>query len=219
MRTFNLIVGITVLMLCFSCGKSTEKYASKEHGMKFNVWELNYNADNYDIYWPSIKLTEPTEGELVEVESNYNWWSGRLNSRDTTSSSAMLRAFIFNEKSKNDAQYYNTVQFKVSNADYEYRSHLAHCFVFNEGQIDSVSFSAKADDNHCFIPDRETSEKIIRLFCGKSPINVKVTFTGHSIEGVYFFTVDGSPKLNKALEVNHERFVLARKESNEKETK
>ena len=216
---------LATFALCISCGKSTEKYASKEHGMKFDAWELNYNADDDDIYWPSVVLTESTEGEIVEIKSWRDLWYGSSGS-DTTRTGAVLQARIYNYKSRNDAKYHNAIKFKTGKADNTYRSGLEHHFLFNGGQADSVSFTAKSNNDHYFIPDQETSDRIIELLSGKDSVTITVTFKGpngsystkiRSIEGSYSYKVTGSPKLTKALEINHQRRVLAEKESKKAE--
>ncbi len=200
------------ILLCVSCTNSTEKYAQKEHGKKFDSWELSYQAKDYDVYWPTLKLVDQSEGTLTEVKSDFDWWSGRLLKRDTTQVGALLYATITNIKSRNDAKYYNSIRFQVSNLDKRYRSNLEHRFTFNEGQRDSLSFSAKSNDNHLFIPSREDSEKIISMLCKKESTDMKVVFRGNSVEGEYSFTIKGSPKLSKGLELNHERKLFAEKE-------
>lgn len=208
----RLLLTMTVVMVGISCTKSTEKYAQKEHGKKFGSWELNYNAGDYDVYWPSLVLTEQVQGEITEVVTNRNWWTHKILGRDTTSKGAHLNAKIYSVKSKNDAKYYNSVRFYVSNMEDKYRPRLEHRFVFNEGQKDSLSFSTLANDKDAFIPERKVSEQIIKLLAGKNPVDVKVLFNGSNLEGVYSFVIDGCPKLKQGLELNQERKVIANKE-------
>ena len=211
-RIVRLLLAMAVVMIGVSCTKTTEKYAQKEHGKKFGSWELYYNAGDYDVYWPSLVLTEKVQGEISEIATNRNWWNDKILGRDTTSSGAILNAKIYSVKSKNDARYYNSVRFYISNLENEYRPRLEHRFVFNDGQKDSISFSTKANDSDAFIPEREVSEQIIKLLSGRNPIDVKILFNGSDLEGVYTFVIDGCPKLKQGLELNQERKVIANKE-------
>lgn len=211
-RIVRLLLAMAVVMVGVSCTKSTEKYAQKEHGKKFGSWELNYNAGDYDVYWPSLVLTEKVQGEISEIVTNRNWWTDKILGRDTTSTGAILNAKIYSVKSKNDAKYYNSIRFYISNVENKYRPRLEHRFVFNEGQKDSLSFSTKANDSDAFIPEREVSEQIIKLLSGKNPVDVKILFNGSDLEGAYSFVIDGCPKLKQGLELNQERKVIANKE-------
>ena len=211
-RIVRLLLAMAVVMVGVSCTKSTEKYAQKEHGKKFGSWELNYNAGDYDVYWPSLVLTEKVQGEISEIVTNRNWWTDKILGRDTTSTGAILNAKIYSVKSKNDAKYYNSIRFYISNLENKYRPRLEHRFVFNEGQKDSLSFSTKANDSDAFIPEREVSEEIIKLLSDKNPVDVKILFNGADLEGTYSFVIDGCPKLKQGLELNQERKVIANKE-------
>lgn len=211
-RIVRVLLAMAVVMVGVSCTKSTEKYAQKEHGKKFGSWELNYNAGDYDVYWPSLVLTEKVQGEISEIVTNRNWWTDKILGRDTTSTGAILNAKIYSVKSKNDAKYYNSIRFYISNLENKYRPRLEHRFVFNEGQKDSLSFSTKANDSDAFIPEREVSEEIIKLLSDKNPVDVKILFNGADLEGTYSFVIDGCPKLKQGLELNQERKVIANKE-------
>ncbi len=215
----RVFIAVAAVAFFVSCAKTTEKCAQKEHGMKFDSWELNYKANDYDVYWPSLKLADQSEGTLSEVKSDFDWWSGRVLRRDTTTVGALLYAAITNIKSRNDAKYYNSIRFKVSTLDKRYRPNLEHRFTFNEGQPDSLSFSATSNDDDLFIPSREDSERIISVLCKKDPTDLKVSFKGSSVEGVYSFTINGSPKLSKGLELSHERKLLAEKEFKKADSK
>lgn len=206
------IVFAAVLTLCFSCGKSTEKYASKEHGKQFGAWELYYEADDYGTYWPSVVLSESNEGELVQVESVYSWWGNKLVRRDTTITTARFEAVIYNVKSKNDAKHYDSIKLRVLNTDGEYNRRQAYHFMFNEGQPDSLSFTAGYDNGY-IKPNRKDGEKIIALFCGKEPVSVKVTCEPYHKTLDYSFSINGSTKLSDGLAINHQRRLLAEKES------
>lgn len=207
-----LILSTVVALLAISCGKTTEKYAQKEHGMKFDSWELNYRANDYDVYWPTLKLADQPEGKLFNIETERHWWTGQILRRDTTLAGALLNITINNVKSRNDAKYYDNVLIRVSNLEKQFRSGLEHRFIFNENQKDSVSFSTKVNDDDYFVPGRELSGKIVSLLCGKNPVDLKVLYKGTSVEGCYSFTINGSPKLEKGLVLNHERKLQAQKE-------
>ena len=211
-RPSLLFLSTVVTLLASSCSTSTEKYAQKEHGKKFDSWELNYRANDYDVYWPTLKLADQPEGELFNVTTERHWWTGQILRRDTTVTGALLKITINNVKSRNDAKYYDNVLIKVSDLESNYRSGLEHRFVFNEGQKDSVSFATKSNDDHYFVPGREVSGKIVSLLVGEKPIDLKVSYKASSVEGFYTFTINGSPKLEKGLALNHERKLQAQKE-------
>lgn len=220
MKTLLRIILVSVTLLAgVSCGKTTEKYAQKEHGKQFGSWELNYNAGDYDVYWPSLVLSEKVKGGLFEVKTDRNWWTGKVISSDTTRSAALLGAKIISVKSKNDAKYYDSISFQVSNTDKKYRPNLEHRFVFNEGQKDSLSFSMTANKDDNFVPSREIADQIIQLLTGRKPIDVKVIFQGTDIAGEYSFEVEGCPKLKQGLELNQERKIIANKEFNKADRK
>lgn len=67
--------------------------------------------------------------------------------------------------------------------------------------------------------DPEISEKIIELLSKKASVNVKITFKGSSVEGVYDFNIEGSPELKKALKINTERKIQAQKEFEKEDAK
>ncbi len=208
---FQVLLSVS-LGMAVSCSQSTEKYAQKEHGKKFGTWEMNYLASDYDVYWPSLKLTDDVTGSLCEVKVNRNLWSGAIISRDTTQSAAMMGIKIVSVKSKNDAKHYNSVRFQVSKSDNKFRPGLEHKFVFNEGQSDSLSFTAMSNDNDFFVPERMVSAQIVSLLSEKKPINLKVSYEGTSYKGVYNFNLEGSSELKQALKLNEERKVFAEKE-------
>ena len=181
--------------------------------MRFDSWEIYYEAGDFDIYWPKLKLVDQPEGELGEVVSIYNRWTGQLLRRDTTRTGALLKININNVKSKNDAKYFNRVCFQVCSISGRYRSGLVHNFVFNDGQSDSLSFSETVfEDGDWYDASREVSEQIINLLCGKDPIDLKVSYKDDYVEGEYSFIINGSPRLEKGLALNHDREILARKE-------
>lgn len=208
----KFLLGVCLIVTCASCGRSTEKCASKEHGMKFNIWELYYDADDYDVYWPSVRMPEPAGGAMTVIKSTYNMWGSRLIRRDTISMAAYFKPTIYSVKSKNDAQYYNSICIYVNDADKEFWPGLEHNFIFNEGKKDSVSFTAKAVNRSYFNPSREISEKIIELLSQKDSVSVKISFKGSSVEGVYNFNIEGSPELKKALKINRKRKIQAQEE-------
>lgn len=217
--SFHLFLGLCILALCVSCGRKTENYASKEHGKKFDSWELHYHADEYDVYWPSLRLSEPSEGTLTVIKSRYNNWGRHFIGCDTTNTAVFFKPIIYSVKSRNDAKYYNSIRIQVNDANNEFWPRLEHNFTFNEGKKDSVSFSAKAEDGSYFKPSREISEKIIELLSKKASVNVKITFKGSSVEGVYDFNIEGSPELKKALKINTERKIQAQKEFEKEDAK
>lgn len=210
----SLLIILFGLFLCVSCSKTTEKYASKEHGMKFGSWTLNYNSGDYDVYWPSLRMSEPVTGNILKIETrswwDYSTWLTRT-VIDTTDLDAKLRAVIHSVKSSHDAQYYSSIRFNICDENLKYWSGQHH-FLFNEGQADSVSFSAKANDDGFFIPGRETSDMIVNLLCGHSPVSLTVTYQGSEVDEKYSFTIEGDPRLKKALTINQERKILADKE-------
>ncbi|MBQ7444479.1 MAG: hypothetical protein IJS71_00875 [Clostridia bacterium] len=208
----KLLVFAALLPAAISCTPKTEKYAQNEHGKKFGPWEINYNAGDYDVYWPSLKLTDDVEGALREVVTDRNWWSGAIIRRDTTSTAASLGIIIYSVKSKNDARYYNSVRFRVANPKKTYRSGLEHRFIFNEGQKDSLSFAATSNSDDYFVPERVVSEQILTLFSEKKPISVKVICSSSTYDGAYTFDMEGSPKLKQALKLNEDRKIFANKE-------
>ena len=217
-KNWMLICAIVLLFsFTISCSMSTEKYAQKENGRKYGIWELEYNADDVDTYWPSLKLTAPIEGEMVKIQSEYNWWNGKLVKCDTTETGAGFKAFIRNLKSKNDAKYYNSIKFKVFDADSKYYRNLEHRFLFNEGQKDSISFSVMANEDNYFVTTREQSEAILNLFSSKNPVDLIVVIKEKTLEVRYHYIIEGTPNLNDALELNHKRRVLAEKEDKKKE--
>jgi hypothetical protein len=211
-----------VILLCISCGKTTEYYAQKEHKMKFGIWELNYAADDYYIYWPSVRLSEPISGEMTAINNTYDWWTGHRFKPDTTNNDAIFKAYIQSVKSKSDAQYYNSIKFEVIyNNKYYYN--YKHNFIFTNEDRDTLSFSAKPNDDGYFVPNREKSEEIIEFLCKDKPISLTVKFNGTNTtinttetEGSYYFEMSGSPKLSNAMEINHKRKVLAYKEYQER---
>lgn len=206
MKSYLHILFFTIsLLICISCGKTTEQYALKEHGMKFDIWELNYNADSYGIYWPVLKMGEASKGELQVLSIRHDWFKVY---RDTTLITAALHVSVKNSKSSHDAKQYNYIRFKLD----DYFPIQVYNFVFNEGENNSVSFSDVPSDSGYLIPDKETSEKIISLLCNDTPTNIKITYNGTNSVGKYSFIVNGSSKLSKALEINRERSILAQEE-------
>lgn len=180
--------------------------------MRFDSWEIYYEAGDYDVYWPSLKLADQSDGELLEVAASYNRWTGQILRWDTISTGALLRVNINNAKSANDANYYDRVRFQVCTLQGKYISGLEYNFVFNGGQQDSLSFSALPNDDDWFVSSRDVSEQIIKLFCGKDPIDLKVFYQNQYVEGKYNFSINGSPQLEKGLALNHKREIIARKE-------
>ena len=89
-KRIKLLLAAVSLLAATSCTQKTEKYAQKEHGKKFGAWEMNYNAGDYDVYWPSLKLTDDVKGTLREVDTERNWWSGAIIRRDTTLATANM---------------------------------------------------------------------------------------------------------------------------------
>lgn len=73
---YKLSLMAVFTLVAVSCSQTTEKYAQKEHGKTFSIWEMNYNAGDYNVYWPSLKLTDEVEGALCEVDTERNWWTG-----------------------------------------------------------------------------------------------------------------------------------------------
>lgn len=218
-KRIKLLLAAVSLLAATSCTQKTEKYAQKEHGKKFGAWEMNYNAGDYDVYWPSLKLTDDVKGTLREVDTERNWWSGAIIRRDTTLATANMGIKIYSLKSKNDARYYNSVRFRVANSDKKYRPRLDHKFIINEGQKDSVSFTAKSNSEDDFVPERAVSERIVTLLSEKRPIIVKVICEISDYEGVYSFEMEGSSKLKPALKLNEERKIIANKEFSKADTK
>ena len=223
MKTIKgFFVSAIVILLCISCCKTTEYYAQKEHKMKFGIWELNYAADDYYVYWPSVKLSEPISGEMTVIRSTYDFWTGYRSKPDTTNNDAIFKAYIRSIKSKSDAQYYNTIKFKVAYKK-QYYYDFKHDFIFINEDRDTLSFSAKPNDEGYFIPNREKSEEIIAFLCKDKPISLTVKFNGTNTiinttktEGSYCFEIPGSQKLSNALEINYKRKVLANKEYQER---
>lgn len=207
------LLGLCGLCICISCVKTTEKYASKEHGMKFGSWTLNYNSGDYDVYWPSLSLPEPVTGNLTEIVAKTSFYGWMLTAVvDTTYKDAQLTAAIRSVKSSHDAQYFNSIRFRVTDKNMFFRDRFPHHFIFNEGGDDSVSFSAMANNNNYFIPDRETSDMIIKLLSGHDSVSLKVIYQDSEIDGQYSFMIEGEPQLKKALTINQERKILADKE-------
>lgn len=202
---------LTIQLLLVSCGKSTEKYAQKEHGMKFDAWELNYRANSYDVYWPKLVLVDQNEGHSRMIETDFvPGWIGRVR-RDTTETAAYLLATIVYEKNRNDAKYEDIVKFNVLDSDKRYYSDEKYSFVFNESQQDSICFATVADEGD-FVPDREISARIISLLCKEEPTTLRVTYKNMFREGDFTFVINGSPKLKKGIAINRERKLLAEKE-------
>ncbi len=213
MRFFEKFVfSALCVFVAVSCTQSTEKYAQKEHGKKFGVWELNYNAGDYGVYWPSLKLAEDVQGSLFEVSTEHNWWSGAVIRRDTLRSEALLGVKITSVKSKNDAKYFNRVRLDITNKDDRFRTPGDYTFVFNPGQKDSVSFVENSGYSNSYILSREVSEKVVDLFCGNSSVNLTVSCSELNYIGRYEFVIDGYPKLRKALDLNQERKLFAQEE-------
>lgn len=218
-QSLQLILLLATILAGVSCGKSTEKYAQKEYGKKFGSWEMHYSAGDYDVYWPSIVMSEKTTGRFVEVTTNRQWFSDEILSRDTTTVDAWLKAKIYCVKSRNDAKYYNSIRFMVCDTESMFYR-LEHRFVFSTGQKDSLSFSAKPNEDGEFVPTRSESEQIIKMLCGtRKPIDIKITHSGRNTEGEYSFIIDGCPKLKKGLELNQERKIMANKEFDKKDRK
>lgn len=217
MKIFKFCTLIIILLLT-SCSKTTEHYAKKEHKMTFGIWEINYAADDYYTYWPSISLSEPINGTMTATRNTYDWLSGYRFKPDTTFDDAILKAHIRSVKSKSDAEYYNTIKLEVTyNNQYYYN--LKHNFIFTNADRDTLSFSAKPNDDGYFIPSREKGGEIISFLCNNEPLSLTVKFYGRSTtanitetEGSYNFEIPASPKLSKALEINNKRTVLANKE-------
>lgn len=82
--------------------------------MTFGIWEINYAADDYYTYWPSISLSEPINGTMTATRNTYDWLSGYRFKPDTTFDDAILKAHIRSVKSKSDAEYYNTIKLEVT---------------------------------------------------------------------------------------------------------
>ena len=218
----SYFIGASIIFLCLACSRTTEHYAQKEHKMKFGIWELNYAADDYYINWPSVILSEPISGEMTVIRNTHDWWTGHRFKPDTTNNEAIFKAYIRSVKSKSDAQYYNAIKFKVAYKN-QYYYDFKHNFIFTNGDSDTLSFSAKPNDDGYFIPSREKGEEIISFLCKNKPITLTVTFNGTNTtinttetEGAYYFEISGSPKLSNALEINHKRKVLAYKEYQER---
>ncbi len=225
----KVLLGLCGLLLFASCVKTTEKYASKEHGMKFGSWTLNYDSGDYDVYWPSIRMSEPVTGNLTEVVRRgffENWGSSKKGIvTDTTSNDAFLMATIKSVKSSHDAQYYSSIRFKYCDKNAMFRQRCCYHFIFNEGQVDSVSFLATANKEGQLVPNRETSEGIIKLLSGSSPVSLKITYCdedmmwGRKTEGKYTFSIKGEPQLRKAQKLNQERKIIADKEFDKADAK
>lgn len=214
------LLGLCGLCICISCVKTTEKYASKEHGMKFGSWTLNYNSGDYDVYWPSIRMSEPVTGNITEIVAKTRFDGLMITTVvDTAYMDAKLTAAIISAKSSNDAQYFNSIRFRVTDKNKFFRDRFTHHFIFNEGEDDSVTFSAMANKDKYFIPDRETSETIIKLLNGHDNVSLKVLYQESGIDGQYSFMIEGEPQLKKALKLNQERRIIADEEFKKADTK
>ena len=208
----KLLYVLALFCCIISCTHSTEKFAQKEHGKRFDSWKLYYTADDKgNVYSPSLRLSEPEEGSLVEIENIYHWWTGSLIRKDTTMKSAHLDATITNSKDSHDAMYYNNIKFNIGDNAGHFLSSTEHKFIFNAGQKDSIAFTTKAS-NSFFSPDQTTAYKLIELLCEKRPINIQVSATNSDYINTYSFIITGSPNLKDALSILHNRSVLADKE-------
>lgn len=207
----KLNIALLFMALCTSCGKTTEQYAMKEHGMQFDDWTLNYTANDYGVYWPTLKMNS-IDGSLTEIQTEYNWSGSRIIWCDTTSTKGVLHATIMSYKSKHDAKYHNAILFKVSNGDNRYRSKLAHSFIITNGSDESITFSTESNEDHNFVPNADIADQIIAILCENKPISITVSFKGHNIAGEYEFEIYGSPKLKDGLKINQEREILANEE-------
>lgn len=213
MKTPICIFGamLALACVCWSCQQTTEQYAQKENGLRFDNWKLNYNADDQDIYWPIVKLDEPIEGDLMMINLNYNWLTEKVTSRDTTWNTAHLDVSIRTDKSKNDAQYYNTVILYAGNQDNQYWPLLEYRFLFNEGQADSLSLDMMPEGG-AFVASKEQSEKIVSLFEGSKPVHLNVSIDGITFNAEYSFIIPNSSKLTKCLDLAKKRQILAETE-------
>lgn len=212
MSIIRIISFYTLVLFSISCSQSTEKYAAKENGKRFGIWELHYDSnDDRTIYWPSVRMVEPIIEEVKELNV-YHDWDGSVYKVDSTMRTIQLRAYIKSFKSKNDAHHYNSIRFEVDGIDA-----IQHGFIFNEMQADSVSFYTS---NLSYYIKEDISERIIKLLSGHKQVNISyASFAYGSLimdsPNQYRTTkleIPGSPALRKALAVLEERQVLAEKE-------
>lgn len=207
------------MVLAVSCQK-TEKYAKIESGMEFGIWELSFNADDNYVYWPHIYTSVLGTMREKETESHQSLF-GTTRQVDTTSTTASFHMAIQNAKSNSDASRYNWVVISINDSDGNYHSNAEHTITFNPGQKDSISFIAKSNDNGIIKINRELSEKIINLLCGRKPVTIQGKYEAYSLfllgnyqySGEYSFVLEGSPKLKKGLKLLEKRRELAEKES------
>ncbi len=209
MSIIKTISFCTLVLFFISCSQSTEKYAAKENGKRFGIWELHYDSnDDRTIYWPSVRMVEPVKGEVKELRY-YQDLSGRTHMVDSTMITIQLRAHIKTIKDKNDAHHYNSIRFDIDGIDA-----TRHRFAFNEMQADSVSFHIS--DLSYYIKE-DISERIINLLSAHKPVRLSYASYANGLfrreyHDQYGIEIPGCRDLRKALEVMQERQKVAEKE-------
>ena len=175
-------------------------YASKEHGKKFNEWELQYDADNENIYWPTLTRTENIKGDLIEINKPYS-------RKDTILSEATFNFKIVCRKNKNNAKIQKLIAYSVD--PYIFHGPTDIRFIFNEGQADSISFYSWSID---VIPE-ENVDAVFRLLSGDAPVNLKIKREYYHYRQpcsyIYSFTLNGEPQLKKLAKILEDRTNLA----------
>lgn len=216
-----------ILSLCLSSCNSTEKYAKKESGKEFSIWQLTFNADENYVYWPRLSLTEDTIGgslRTIITEKHVPLFSNRVTTTiDTSFSNSSIQIVIENKKSTTDANRFFIIYLKTLDPEGYYWRNSTQTVVFNSGQKDSVIVSSKTNDKGFLGVGRDNSEKILALLCSKKLVNIQVSYSTYSndyiagdtryYDSVASFTIEGSPKLANGLNILQTRMELAEKES------
>lgn len=210
---FHFIFSLFICSAVFiSCSRSSEYYAKKEHGLKFDYWELCYRSIDHDVYRPYLRLAEPVVGTLVSAKAEYDSHF-RLH-RDTTLCAATLIAFIETAKSSENAEYYNTIYFKLKDESKYGHYGVDYSFTVSNGKSEPVTFIT--NESHEFRTKREDAERIIQMLYQDDNVNFNIKFKSDVgfgvINGSYEFNVPGSRKLEDAIRHCNKREIQAREE-------
>lgn len=211
-------IAILFLVLCSSCGKTTEQYAQKENGIKFDDWELVYTAnDNYSIYWPKLRMTEDIKGEGYAITYRQPHSFSFTSQRDSSYHSINITPTIETARDRHDGSFYEFVRFYI---DSGYEGDIYYCFI-NEGFENEISFASivkeSFDGEYYFNVNKDYSKNIISMLCDNKNLNIRIysekirMYGKHHYE--YTFTLRGSTNLLRGLKINKERNILAFEES------